>query len=145
MEEPTPICVRVYQRPFDNSDVIFAEVDRGLTLVEITGRADLPAIIIADGRVIDCEEWSTYIPTGDVVIRRIPAGDSGRLIGTIAVLALAVWAGPAAMLAIANSGVMMSGAMMGFGGALISGALGIAGPIALNSSNPPAVPNEEKP
>jgi hypothetical protein len=135
---PPTTSVRAYPNPFDDSDYIEAEVDGGLTIAEITGRPDLPALVIADGRVIDCEEWLSYVPGGPVVIRRVPAGgDTARTLGSIAVLALAVWAGPAAMTAYAGTGVMMSKAMIGIGGAVISVGLGIAGPPLVNHTVPP--------
>ena len=134
--ESRDIFVRAFPNPL-RDEFQDALVPAGQTVLEIVGRADLPAVIIADGRVIECEEWSTVVPLETLDIRRIPAGgDTGRIIGSIAILALAVWGGPA-FAAWAGGMAMMSAGMTAFVGAAASVTIGIAGNLLLNALIPP--------
>jgi hypothetical protein len=130
------ITVRAFPNPL-HDQFLLAEFQPGQTVVEILGRADLPAICIADGRVIDCLEWSTVVPLRSLDIRRVPAGgDAMRTIGMVAILALAMWAGPVAAGALFANTMVSAGFLTGMGAVLTAG-FGIAGMLLLNHLIPP--------
>lgn len=123
------ITVLAFPHPLKN-DCVEATVPRGQTLREIIGRDDLPAVIFADGSIIERERWDTFVPTRRVAIRRVPEGDAGRILGTIAVIALSAWTAGAV------------GAVYGTAwGAAAGAAAGIVGNLALNALIPPPMPD----
>jgi hypothetical protein len=123
------IGVRAYANPL-RDEYIEAQFPSGLTIAEIIGGDTLPAICIADGRIIEADEWCVVRPLERLEIRRIPAsGDTGRIIGSIAILALAVWAGPA----LAGYYGLAAG-----WGAVFTAAIGITGTLLMNQLIPPA-------
>ena len=128
--------VRVIAAPHPlRFDTIEAVVPGGQNIVEIMGRADLPALVWADGVLIECEHWHEVIPQEHLVIRRIPADRNVlRLLGFIAIAVFAPYAGGA----IAGAfGASATGIVAG----LATAGVGLAGALALNALIPPVFPS----
>lgn len=89
-----PIRVLLFPHPFEDDSQEFT-VEAGATIAEILGPAavDLPAVVAADGKAVPPEQWATVKPEAALAVRRVPQGDVGRILGTIAVMALATWTG----------------------------------------------------
>lgn len=112
-------------------DTIEARVPAGQTIFEIIGgKADLPAIIWADGELVEREQWESISPKKHLLISRVPANrDALRLVGFVGVAILSAYTGGAT----AGLGAAWSGA--------IQAGVGIAGVLAVNALIPPVLPN----
>lgn len=111
----------------------------GQTLLQlIGGRRQLPAVIQADGELVDRERWGDVVPLESVRIVRAPQGDVGRVLGTLAVIAVAAWAGPAAAAAM---GFKAGSTGFAVASAAVSATATAVGTLTLNALIPPALPS----
>jgi hypothetical protein len=124
--------------PF-HDDPLEAHVPAGQTLVEIMGRDDLPAVVYADGAVIEREQWATFRPEQFVLIRRCPQGDIGRILGTIAVVVAAAYFAP---IVAGAAGFTAGTAAFSAATAAITAGFTVVGQLALNALVPPPVPGQ---
>jgi hypothetical protein len=132
--------IRVVAAPhplkFDTIEALFPA---GLTVAEIIGRDDLPALVWVDGELIECEQWHEVIPQRHCLIKRVPADRNA--LRMLAFLALAVFA--------PGIGTWLSGSVFlatsaGVVGLSVAGAtalVGLAGSLLINALIPPALPN----
>lgn len=123
------IGVLVYPHPFKDT-LRRCSVPAGHTIREILGDDLGPLVVLADGALVEPEDWQTVIPQAQLVIRRIPEGDAGRIIGSIAILALSIYTGGVAGTAYGASW-----------GAAAAAGVSIAGNLALNALVPPSMPS----
>lgn len=139
------IEVLAFPEPFRESKPLVASVPAGQTILEIMGRPDIPAIVYCDGDIIDAEFWHEVVPAKTLIIHRVPEGNIGRILGTIAIIALAAWAGPAAAIAMGLSTTVGGVTALTTTGLIVSGgitaAVGIVGNLALNALIPPPTPS----
>ncbi|HEY7823806.1 MAG TPA: hypothetical protein VIG24_13270 [Acidimicrobiia bacterium] len=140
------ISVVLFPEPFRECEPKVYPVPAGHTILEIFGRSDIPAIVQCDGDYIDAEHWHEVIPTEWLIVHRVPQGNIGRILGTIAVIALAAVAGPmvAGSFAALTTGTGAAATLTTAGLAVsagISAAVGIVGNLALNALIPPPTPS----
>lgn len=114
-------------------DTIESLVPGGQTIAQIMGRDDLPALVWADGELIECEHWHEVVPENHLLIKRIP-GDSDvlRTIGFIALAIFAPQIGASLTIALAQSPAWSY---------FWTAATTITGSLALNALVPPALPD----
>lgn len=139
--ESDALPVVVFPHPFRDERQDF-RVPAGQTVRAIIGQDELPAVVVVDGVVVEPEQWVEVVPVHSMVIRRVPQGDVGRILGTIAVLALAAWAGGAFGLGIATSltaGPPTATAVAAAQAAITAGVT-VVGSLALNALIPPTLP-----
>lgn len=139
--ESDGLPVIVFPHPFQDARQDF-RVAAGQTVRAIIGQDALPAVVVVDGVVIEPEQWAEVVPTHSMVIRRVPQGDVGRILGTIAVLALAAWAGGAFGLGLATSltaGPPTATAVAAATAGITAGVT-VVGSLALNALIPPTLP-----
>lgn len=125
ISKSTDIGVLVYPHPLENT-CRKCSVPSGHALTEILGEDISSVVVFSDGVIIEPDDWHIVIPKEQVIIRRVPEGNVGRLIGTIAILALSIYTG----------GVAAAAFGAGWGAAAAAG-VSIVGNLALNALIPP--------
>lgn len=137
--------------PFKTERIGFAACE-GQTIKEILAQVQADPVLLRAARIcVDTEEipesrWATFAPPAgsQVTVRVVPEGgdDSGktavRLVLSIAVLAVALWAG-------AVAGPLIAGAGTGgqVAGGVVTAVIGFGGTLAINSLIPPPRPELE--
>jgi cell wall-associated NlpC family hydrolase len=144
--------VRVVHAPHPFAAGRHHDLPEGMTVAELLSAATIaphPQLRVYLGdRLIPTESWGRVRPRAGrrLTVTVAPEGGGGgaggksvgRLIGTIAIIALTAWASLGTSAALAAAGWTTVGA--GVGGALAGAAVGFGGYLALNALVPPARP-----
>jgi sulfur carrier protein ThiS len=139
-----PVPVAIQRDPFAPHRATTATAPEGATIAAIVAQADLPAsmlrwlVVEIDGVAIDRADWETRnVAAGEFVrLWNRPGRQIGRIILTIAVIALAAWVGAGAL-----AGTFGKAFAAGtFAANAAAGTVAVLGSLAINALIPPVQP-----
>ena len=142
--QATPVPVAIQRDPFAPHQATSATAPEGATIAAIVAQADLPAsmlrwlVVEIDGVSIDRADWGTRTVAAGEFVRlwNRPGRQIGRIILTIAVIALAAWVGAGAL-----AGTFGKAFAAGtFAANAAAGTVAVLGSLAINALIPPVQP-----